>query len=770
MYTILVFSFPTDKNNGIIIYENEVLSGMNFDKSFLEDEVRLGFYIPSSIKQCWAAELEVLKAIDEVCEKENISYFADWGTFLGAVRHRGFIPWDDDLDLVMRREDYDKFLSVAPALLPEGYTIHTFRNEEGFREFHAVVINTEHARFDKEHYDRFHGFNYMCGIDIFVLDYVHPDEETEKKRVHDATFIIAFADGMLAKQYNSSSLEAGFRQIEDWFGIKFDRSKSDKELWIELYELADKKCAEVPRDASDTLTQMVPWGLKQQMSRRYKKSFYDSVVRLPFENTTVPVPLFYTEMLKRRYGDYLTLVKNAGAHDYPCFEKQINDFQKLLDFELLHFAFAPSLLTRTASASESWKDIVRECLAGIGNFNKDAVSLSSSALDSVCNAQQLAIDMGNMLEELKGKDHPIIAYIENYCEALYELYSALEIGENPTENTLNLVSCSFDELSFRLENDVLSHKEIVFLPYKASAWNSFEKEYRNCIKDSNNDVYVVPIPYYYKNFDSSLTDEQYDLDSYPLELKAIPYTDFSLEFHHPDMIFIQVPYDEYNSSFSIHPEFYCSVLRNYTEKLVYIPWFKTYDFDKAETRSYKNMSSYVTMPGTVFSDEVLLPSEVLKNTYIDKLSEWSGEEYRSFWAKKIKVSTDFISSSDSKDTVKTVLYVIGLSDGIYNASSLIEKIKSNLDIFETHSDKIQVVMSIGNGLREELSKSNPSCQNDLNRLIDAFSKKNYIRIIDEHDLTDEIIDKCDAYYGDAEYLAIRFSDNKKPVMIQNYSI
>lgn len=90
---------------------------MAFDKSFLEDEVRLGFYIPSAVKEAWAAELEILEEINKICRRNSIKYFADWGSFLGAVRHRGFVPWDDDLDIVMLREDYDKFLSVAPAML-----------------------------------------------------------------------------------------------------------------------------------------------------------------------------------------------------------------------------------------------------------------------------------------------------------------------------------------------------------------------------------------------------------------------------------------------------------------------------------------------------------------------------------------------------------------------------------------------------------------------------------------------------------------------------
>ena len=71
------------------------------------------------MKRAWAAELEVLSVIADVCERYHLQYFADYGTLLGAVRHKGFIPWDDDIDICMLREDYMELIRVLPEELPQ---------------------------------------------------------------------------------------------------------------------------------------------------------------------------------------------------------------------------------------------------------------------------------------------------------------------------------------------------------------------------------------------------------------------------------------------------------------------------------------------------------------------------------------------------------------------------------------------------------------------------------------------------------------------------
>ena len=125
-------------------------------------------------------ELELFKVFKETCEKLNLNYFLVCGSCLGAARHGGFIPWDDDMDVGMYREDYDKFMENAPALLPEGIFLQNYKSDPKFPQVFAKLrnSNTTYIEQSSSHLEVNHGIY----IDIFPLD-GYPEDPLEQKKL-----------------------------------------------------------------------------------------------------------------------------------------------------------------------------------------------------------------------------------------------------------------------------------------------------------------------------------------------------------------------------------------------------------------------------------------------------------------------------------------------------------------------------------------------------------------------------------------------------------
>ncbi len=292
---------------------------MQFSDSYFEDEVRDGFYVPGMMKRAWAAQLEILEDIDRICKKYKIQYFADWGTLLGAVRHHGFIPWDDDMDICMKRADYNRFLSVAQKELPEHYYLLNCHNEYGgeiFWDYMTRVVNGSQISFDDAHLKKFHGFPYVSGIDIFSLDFVAPNEEKsayQTKLVNLVTDAIDFMDG----ENNSKGRMETLIKIEKMCDVQIDRKGNIKQ---QLYFLMERLFSMYEEEEADKIA-MMPLGL-QKAKYQFPKSYYEDTILLPFENTKIPVPVAYDAILRKKYGNYLKLVRKGGAHDYPFYKRQ----------------------------------------------------------------------------------------------------------------------------------------------------------------------------------------------------------------------------------------------------------------------------------------------------------------------------------------------------------------------------------------------------------------------------------------------------------------
>ena len=275
---------------------------------FFRDEVRNGFFIPTAVKQAWAAQLQVLDVVEKICKKHNITYFADWGTILGTVRHGGYVPWDDDMDICMKREDYIRFKEVAKTELPEKFCIHDYEHKEDHWLFLSRVVNNEHICFTPEHMEEFHNFPYLASIDIFVLDYLYKDEQQEKQRCDEVKYIIAVADRIVAGGI-TQPVEAHLTELEQKYHKKFNRKLDNRHMGIELYRLAEEQMARVSEEQSDRIVQIFPWGLLG--NRGQDKRYYEKFVRLPFENTTMPVPADYHRILSARYHDYFKIDRKS---------------------------------------------------------------------------------------------------------------------------------------------------------------------------------------------------------------------------------------------------------------------------------------------------------------------------------------------------------------------------------------------------------------------------------------------------------------------------
>ncbi len=145
---------------------------MSLPDGFLNPETRCGYEIPTKIKRIWAVELDLLAQFQRICSKYDIKYVALWGTALGAARHHGFIPWDDDIDVGMDRHNYDKFCRVASKELGYPYFFQTPLTDRQFFSPLARLRNSETTAVIKGFNST--GYNNGIYIDIEVLDDIAP--------------------------------------------------------------------------------------------------------------------------------------------------------------------------------------------------------------------------------------------------------------------------------------------------------------------------------------------------------------------------------------------------------------------------------------------------------------------------------------------------------------------------------------------------------------------------------------------------------------------
>ena len=245
------------------------------------------------LKNLQDIELEMLIEIDRICRENNINYSLDGGTLLGAIRHGGFIPWDDDADVIMLRQEYEKFKKVCETELDESrFFLQDFDTDSNYRWGYAKLRRngTLFLREGQEHVN----MNQGIFLDIFICDNV-PDEPI-KRELHRAICYL-IRKGLyseVGKENAKSSL------IRIWYKLY---NRIQRNTWVKLLKRIYTKNNKSRTEYVSHMTYPYPKSMKYGNYRE----FYDEFVDMKFEGKTFRIFKQYDRYLKLLYGDYMQL-------------------------------------------------------------------------------------------------------------------------------------------------------------------------------------------------------------------------------------------------------------------------------------------------------------------------------------------------------------------------------------------------------------------------------------------------------------------------------
>lgn len=414
----------------------------------------------------------------------------------------------------------------------------------------------------------------------------------------------------------------------------------------------------------------------------------------------------------------------------------------------------------------------------------------AGAIDILIECQNSAIVLGSHIEKLYGLQTQTVAMLEQYCNVLYEVSGII----TQDSNALDALSFATNQIEETYDAEFPERKEIVFLPYNASMWDSLESVWKAADEDPDCDAYVVPIPYYDLDSERNFVDKHYEGALYPKDVPITSYEHYNLELRQPDIIFIHNPYDEANRVTSIAPEFYSSRIKEFTDQLVYIPYFVLGEIDPANQAAIDHMKHFCYLPGTIHADKVIVQSENMRQIYINeylKAAVLRGEKVtREDLEKKIlglgSPKLDKVSSvkKENLDIPEEWLRIIEKPDGswkkivFYNTSIgaflqdselMLGKIKDVLRIFYENKDEIALLWRPHPLMEQTIESMRPELLGVYKTLVEGYREADWGIYDDSADM-DRAVVLSDAYYGDHSSVVQVYKETGKPIMIQNVLI
>ncbi len=428
-----------------------------------------------------------------------------------------------------------------------------------------------------------------------------------------------------------------------------------------------------------------------------------------------------------------------------------------------------------------------------GNFNL--------ARQFLGDCQNAAIQIGTMIEETEGEGFVTVGLLEEYCELAYQIHEGLQMGTQNPRKLQKILQKYLVHIENSVKQDIPMRTEAVFLPYKASMWDSLESVWMAADEDPDCDAYVVPIPYYDRNQDWSFGEMHDESAMYPDYVPVVNYNDYDFEARRPDMVFIHNPYDNDNFVTSVPPFFYSENLKKYTDCLVYIPYFIEREFEPADERAVKHMEGFVLSSGVFHANYVVVQSEAMRQIYVDILTRHSGEETRNFWEGRIlglgspkmdKVSMakegDFEISEEWKRHIylndacgggmgedgvckggnrgKVIFYNTSIAAFLQHGDKMLAKMRRVFQMFEQEQKHVTLLWRPHPLLPATIKSMRPTLYSEYEKIVEEYRAGGWGIYDDSADLN-RAIAISDAYYGDPSSVVELFKKVGKPVMLQN---
>lgn len=415
----------------------------------------------------------------------------------------------------------------------------------------------------------------------------------------------------------------------------------------------------------------------------------------------------------------------------------------------------------------------------------------AESLNLLEQCQAHAVCLGELIEALEGKGTVTVSLLEEYCELVYEIYRNLQlVSDGSGDRVYNLLAQKTVQIEKSIRNDLHVQKEAVFLPYKASMWDSLESIWKAADEDPDCDAYVIPIPYYDKNPDGSPGRMHYEGDQYPDEVPVTDYQSYDFAGRHPDLIFIHNPYDDCNSVTSVLPFFYSANLKRFTEKLIYVPYFVLDEIDPDHEQEVEQIAHLCILPGVIHAHQVVVQSENMRKAYIKALTGEFGARSQKYWEHKIlglgSPKTDRVLAAKKnkqklpeewKKIIRkpdgsrkmTILYNTGITALLQHEEKMLEKMADVFQFFRGNQEEVALLWRPHPLIQATIESLRPQLWEAYQKLVEWYRSEGW-GIYDDTADVDRAIAVSDAYYGDWSSLVTLCRSVGMPVMIQDVSI